>query len=707
MPNNLKRVSGAALLAAALLGIFFGLHLRPAAAQTAGQAAGRGADAPALPAQVAPAPAPPSQGLPIVARFSYADAADLQRLAGAYDVWSVDRKGRTVVALLLPGEVAALRAEGRTLTVLPDETALVQRPPAAAASAVGGIPGYACYRTVDETHADLAALAASHPELARWVDIGDSWRRATLGEPEGADIYALALTSAAHPGPKPRFFLLAAIHARELTTAETAARFAERLVAGYGRDPEITWLLDYAEVHIVPQANPDGRRIAETGPHWRKNANDTLCSAGRYGVDLNRNASFKWNVCEGCSSGGACDEIYRGSAPASEPEVQALQSYLASIFPDRRGPLDTDPVAADAPGLYVSLHSFARQVLFPWDWSQPGTATYRAPNFTQLQTLGRKFGHYFGDYEVCQAPECLYRLDGSVDDWIYGELGVASYTFELGTAFFESCTTYESEVVTPTLDALLYAAKATFAPYTLPAGPDVTAVSLAAPFAVTGTLSVEAVADDSRFRSGPANDWGVEPTQPISAVRYTLDAPSWISATAVYTMAAVDSFDGDVEAAAAQVDLAALAQGRHTLFVEAQDADGNWGPPTAAYLYRVAATSYMTSEPGSVVTHTLTISNPSAAETVYTISFLDIAGADAPWPAVVYSPTLTVPPSGAAFLSVTVAVPADAPAGASSAALLAVTAGDGPAQTFGLLTQTPPEPPSVWLYVPWLNRPGE
>lgn len=696
MLNSLKRAGGAALLAVALLCIFFGFALRPAAAQTMGQTAGQGADA---------------HGLPIVARVSYADVADLQRLVAAYDVWSVDRKGRTVVALLDAGEAAALAAEGRTLTILPGETAQVRQPPAAAASVAAGIPGFACYRTVDETYADLAALAAAHPELAQWVDIGDSWRKATLGEPEGADIYALVLTSAAHPGPKPRFFLMAAIHARELTTAETATRFAERLVAGYGRDPEITWLLDYAEVHIVPQANPDGRRIAETGDLWRKNANDNLCADGRYGVDLNRNASFKWNVCapgEGCSSANACVETYRGSGPASEPEVQALQGYLESIFPDQRGPLDTDPAPDDAPGLYVSLHSFARQVLFPWDWSQPGTETYRAPNFTQLQTLGRKFGHYYGDYEVCQAPECLYRLDGSVDDWIYGELGVASYTFELGTAFFQSCAAYETSVVTPTLDALLYAAKAAFAPYTLPAGPDVTAVHLSAPFGVTGTLGVEALADDGRYRSGPANDWGVEPTQPISAARYTLNAPSWISAGAAYTMAALDSFDAVTETAVAELDLAGLAQGRHTLFVEAQDGDGNWGPPTAAYLYKVAAASYVTGAPGSVVTHTLTISNPNATETVITIALSDLTAPDAPWPAVVYSPTLTLPPTGTAPVSVTVAIPADAPAGASAAALLTATPeDDGPVQTFGLLTQATAEPPSVWIYMPWIHRQEE
>ena len=53
-----------------------------------------------------------------------------------------------------------------------------------------------------------------------------------------------------------------AIHAREYTTAELTTRFAEHLVNNYNVDADITWLLDHFELHLVPQANPDGRKIA-------------------------------------------------------------------------------------------------------------------------------------------------------------------------------------------------------------------------------------------------------------------------------------------------------------------------------------------------------------------------------------------------------------------------------------------------------------
>jgi carboxypeptidase T len=37
------------------------------------------------------------------------------------------------------------------------------------------IPGYSCYRTVEETYAAAQALVTNHPTLASWVDIGDTW----------------------------------------------------------------------------------------------------------------------------------------------------------------------------------------------------------------------------------------------------------------------------------------------------------------------------------------------------------------------------------------------------------------------------------------------------------------------------------------------------------------------------------------------------
>ena len=131
---------------------------------------------------------------------------------------------------------------------------------------MAGIPGFPCYRTVEETFATAEALVAAHPTLASWLDIGDSWEKLTPGGLPGYDMMVLRLTNSAIPGPKPKLISTAAIHAREYAPAELMTRFAESLVAQHGVDPDVTWMLDYNEVHLILQANPSAVTYCCGGP---------------------------------------------------------------------------------------------------------------------------------------------------------------------------------------------------------------------------------------------------------------------------------------------------------------------------------------------------------------------------------------------------------------------------------------------------------
>jgi hypothetical protein len=289
---------------------------------------------------------------------------------------------------------------------------------------------------------------------------------------------------------------------------------------------------------------------------------------------------------------------------------------MTTLFPDQRGPADTDAAPADTAGLMISLHSYSELIIFPWGWR-----TTPSPNHTQLETLGRKFG-YFTGYQVCQAgePGCIYQTDGTTDDWAYGELGVAAYTFELGTAFFQQCTVFEEEMIDDTLAALFYAAKSASRPYQLPAGPETLTVTAmltnvvpitttalpqtglaerTPPLAIGATsvltgdgplLTITAIADDTRYAS---NGWGTEATQVISATRLTISASSWVTGswvtgavtgTQVYSMNAADgAFDSATEAVQLRLHLSSEPAARYYLLLESQDRAGNWGVPAAAF----------------------------------------------------------------------------------------------------------------------------
>jgi len=512
----------------------------------------------------------------VVARVYYQSRADLEQLAVFLDIWEVNQAEGYLVALLSPSNYALLEQSGYALSIDQAQTALLnQQLEALPGQSPDSIPGYPCYRTVEETYATITNLAEDYPQLAELIDIGDSWEKTTPDGPIGYDIYALRLTNEefGNLDAKPTFFLMAEIHAREYVTAETATRFAEYLLANYHLDADITWLLDHYRVYILTMTNPDGRKHAENGYYWRKNTNITNGCINDWsgGTDLNRNHSFHW----GGASNDPCAETYQGPEAASEPETRVLQNFILSILTDQRGADDTDIAPADTTGLLISLHSHGQLVLWPWGW----TAT-DAPNHLELQTLGRRLA-YFNDYLPQQGYE-LYPTTGTSDDWAYGELGIAAYTFEMGTTFFQDCTSFESTINPDNLEALLFAFKAARLPYMDPSGPRVINLTITPDIADSGTpATLTAIADDDLYSSNN----GREPTQPIADARYSIDAPTWIDGTVTFPMVAADgSINSDHEALQATIDTTTLTAGPHIIFIEAMDNNGNWGVPSAIFL---------------------------------------------------------------------------------------------------------------------------
>ena len=532
------------------------------------------AGTPSLPATVDEALA---MGLErLVVRVAIADRAQVEAIASWVEPWEVDLDAGFLIVdvdvlgyqrLLDLGLAVSLDAKrtekyNRVLKALPDQSE--------------GIPGYPCYRTVEETLAAGQALAAANPTLAEWIDIGDSWEKTAAGGLPGYDMMVLRLTNEVVAGDKPDLWVEGAIHARELTTAETAIRFAEHLLSSYGVDPDITWLLDHHETHILLQTNPDGRKLAEAGQQWRKNTNGTYCGASSpyRGADLNRNFDFYWGCCGG-SSGDPCDETFRGSSAASEPEVQAVQAYVAANFPDFRPDDLITPAPPETTGVFVDLHSYGGDVLTAFGFLDPPSA----PNGTQYLTIGRKLAFYNGYHAQIGS---LYAVDGTTKDWAYGRLGVAAFTIEMGTDFFEECAPYESTIYPDNLDMLIYAAKAARGPWRLPAGPEVVAPAPVPSVVAPGDpVTVTATANDTRYEPGSG-----EPTQAIASAELYVDLPPWAPGATPVAMVAVDgNFNTTVEQIRATVDTTALGNGRHTLFLQAADSAGNWGVVSAAFVW--------------------------------------------------------------------------------------------------------------------------
>jgi carboxypeptidase T len=551
----------------------------------------------------------------VIATAHWRDRADLQRIASRFQHLVVDAKARTARVEASAGDLEAMRRLGIRMEIDGEATERMRNAEGAMArradfvrqhltrdgkltaegleatqtapSTTDAIAGYACYRTVEETYATMNLLAASRPTLASVVDIGPSWTWARTGGAQGYRMRVLRLgntaTDASIPN-KPDMVVVAALHAREYTTAELVTRFGEWLVDGYGSNAEATWLLDNFRFHLILQANPDGRKKAESGLSWRKNTDndDGSCSANAYGVDLNRNFTWRFGTVDGGSSSDPCAVNYRGPSAASEEEVQNILRYAigtrqsdgsfsGGVLQDRRTDTGTAPV--DYRGLLLDIHSFSQLVLWPWAYTSTAS-----PNAAQLRTFGRRMA-YFNGYRPVQWNG-LYLADGTITDTVYGNTGAPSYTIELGQEFFEDCSTFESSTLPRNFEALKYAARNLHDPYISPSGPDVTSTGASAAAIAPGqAFAVSAWIDDARFNQSN----GTEAVHVIASARATLDAPPWSSASSLTMRASDGVFDSSREQVVVNIDTRGLAPGRHVVYVRGTDASGVSGTPSAIY----------------------------------------------------------------------------------------------------------------------------
>jgi len=113
--------------------------------------------------------------------------------------------------------------------------------------------------------------------------------------------------------------------------------FRQTLVEYEKGNTEYVNLLTNNIVCFVPALNIDSYehtfRIYQEKKKFfaiRRNRNDHIkCEKfGFYGVDLNRNFDYCWNIQNSGSSDDPCEYNYRGVGAFSEPETQAIKSFV-------------------------------------------------------------------------------------------------------------------------------------------------------------------------------------------------------------------------------------------------------------------------------------------------------------------------------------------------------------------------------------------
>ncbi len=372
-----------------------------------------------------------------VIRAFYSSDEALRQVSRWGEPWEIDRENRFFLMEADENLIVRLLELGMEVEIDDQMTADLHRLLVPLKNQGSGIPGFPCYLRVDETYQFGQDLALNYPNLADWIDIGDSWEK-SQGMGAGDDLFVLVLTNKLIAGPKPKLFAMSAMHAREYATAGITTGFAQYLIDQYGVDADATWILDYHEVHLLLQTNPDGRKQAETGLFWRKNTDNDFCSdSNNRGIDLNRNFAAAWGG-QG-SSDNPSSQVYRGTAPFSEPESAALRALA-------------DAERIDA---HIDFHSYGQLLLHPWSYKREKSRDHRRLRGLAERMAAAIKAEHNERYRPL-AGASLYPAAGTMMDWTYQAHRSASFVIELrprgGTGFV-----LPPEQIQPTCDEALAA----------------------------------------------------------------------------------------------------------------------------------------------------------------------------------------------------------------------------------------------------------
>ena len=282
----------------------------------------------------------------------------------------------------------------------------------AAQQAAGGFNVWRSYDEPGGIRDQLYAAARNNPQLVKLEVLGHTG--------QGREIIAVKLTQGARgtpDGKRPAVLYSSTQHAREWISTEVNRRLMNHYIDRWrANDREVRKLLQTTELWFILVANPDGYQY--TFDHerlWRKNLRDNNGDGETQvgdGVDPNRNFPNHWGYDEEGSSSIQSSDTYRGPAPMSEPETQAMVGLL-----DRIGF-----------AFQVNWHSAGQWLLYAEGW-QTGTPTADDPIYYAMS--GNLDEPAIDDFHPGLSSDVLYVTNGETTDYAHATTGALAWTPEL------------------------------------------------------------------------------------------------------------------------------------------------------------------------------------------------------------------------------------------------------------------------------------
>ena len=275
------------------------------------------------------------------------------------------------------------------------------------------------YHTYDEVLAEIGSFAATYPDLVFVDTIGFS-------QTDSLPIIAVKISDNAHlTEAEPKVLFNGVHHAEEVLGCEVIMATMRRLLENYPQNDTVRRFVDSLEIWFLPILNPDGHNIVtaliDTG--WRKNKRDNngngVFDPDSDGVDLNRNYGFNWEDFVGNVDTVPWGYFYRGTAPFSESETQAMQRFCAR---------ERFVVSVN---YHSPSYSLGEKIYYSWHW--PGHTPPFPVDFQVIQETAILMawqiprddgtGSYTAVYGDARVPNAR--------NWMYATYGIISLTPEI------------------------------------------------------------------------------------------------------------------------------------------------------------------------------------------------------------------------------------------------------------------------------------
>jgi carboxypeptidase T len=221
---------------------------------------------------------------------------------------------------------------------------------------------------------------------------------------EGRPIYYLKISDNPNVNEdEPQVLYTAIHHSQEPASIQQLIFYMYYLLENYDTNPEVQYLINNMELYFIPVVNPDGYVYNENEDPdrmWRKNRRDNEGLLAGYGVDLNRNYdyAFAWDGI-GSSDIGQ-HPWHRGDSAFSEPETQAVKTFLES-----------HNILLD-----LNWHAYGDMLIYPWNYQSHNTDDSTFYDFLSKDMTQENHYRFGTCYETYG-----YQSNGDADDWGYGE----------------------------------------------------------------------------------------------------------------------------------------------------------------------------------------------------------------------------------------------------------------------------------------------